>query len=370
MIHGLYSHGSFEPIMRAFILRHTLTTVIGTSLCGFAVGAQELAYDDMHFPPVSVFASFPDERTTELCLALPDASPCIEDFITPRMFYETFSDKEVFARTAASEDGFDYEVLIANTLVPSVDTSNASTLEAQFDVTWRGIPLASYAFSKVMSGVTQSEEHSLAEYFTSQFLAQAHDENVFSADQLYMTLQASNYPRDLKIPEAIQAFELYDMQLYHDPLQGAVARYAHPQYPRDIIDVFVYPVFQVTSETNDTAQSELQRELEKEIDDIELIAKSRDIDNVTVGQIQQIDWQINTATYSGMFFDVQAEDEEGEPLFTTTYLFKSKDKFIKFSANFPGRIADTMVKDALPQIEVPDASHLMKNLRAPNDPQS
>ena len=351
-------------------LRHTVIAAISSSICCVSAVAQELAYDEMHFPPVSLFASFPDERTIALCEALSEKSACVEDFITPRMFYETFSETSVFARTAASEDGFDYEVLIANTLVPSTAHNDANTLETQFDVTWRGIPLASYAFNKVVETVEQNNERDLAEFFTEQFLAQAHSENIFTADQLYMTLKASNYPRDLKIPDAIQAFELYDMQLYHDPLQGAVARYAHPQYPRDIIDVFVYPIFQMTSEAEDSTEVQLKRELEKEIDDIQLIAKSRNIDSVTVGQIRPIDWRVNTAEYTGMFFDVQAEDEEGEPLFTTTYLFKSKDKFIKFSANFPGRIADTMVKDALPQIEVPDASPLMRDLRTPNTPQS
>ena len=60
---------------------------------------------------------------------------------------------------------------------------------------------------------------------------------------------------------------------------------------------------------------------------------------------------------------VHAENEPGEPLFATTYVFEMKDKLVTLSTTFPPRIADNLVSAALPAIEVPGESALMKTIR-------
>lgn len=331
-----------------------------------AVAAMSANAEPNTLPPVSVFSSYVSDAITQECAQ--DHIRCVEDYITPENFYAAINSPERFLNAAASENGFDYEILIANMLLE--DTSNKNlgatqSLVSEFDVTWRSIPLGSYQMRHQINSETAlpTDKSRLAEAFVTDFLQQSDSEHVFSANTLFEKLQASNYPQDLKLPDAIAAFELYDMQLYHDPLQGAVARYTHPEYPRDVLDVFVYPVFNDAITRVVTAEQQLSSELQKEIDDVELIVASREIEDVAISDIQAIDWQVDKRQYHGLYFDVVAADEDGEPMFATTYLFQSKDKFIKFSANFPGRVADQMVKGALPHIEVPDPSPLMKSLR-------
>jgi hypothetical protein len=254
----------------------------------------------------------------------------------------------------------------------------------EIDIVWRGIPLSSYYFSA--SGVDKDlaveQKKLLANKTVNAFFEKTSRENVFSASFLFEKLKASDYNKELKLPNSIDSFYLEDMQLYRDPFQGAVARYSHPEYEREVLDVFVYPIFEQSalvmngstahqnSDTgNDNSEAQdslLNNELSKDIDDIKVIAKSRNISEVAISDIKRIAWQHENKRYQGYYFDVLAEDDEGEPMFSTTYLFQSKDKFIKFSANFPDRIAQSMVKNALPKIEVPEPSELMQSLRDTN----
>ena len=360
---GLSSERQFLFTKHRKLSRNLLVSA-GASI---ALNATSAVFAEATLPPISVFSSFPGEAVQSQCL-LAEQFRCTEDFIAPMTLYSAVEQPEYFLKTGASEDGFDYELLIANTLISDIDVNqdSASQMITEFDVTWRGILLGTYQYANKFSDDQLSALNTTeyAERLVGDFIRDASQADIFTANFLYNKLQASDYHADLKLPQAINAFELYDMQLYHDPLQGAVARYSHPDYPGDVIDVFVYPVF-TPGDLETDPQIQITKELRKEIDDIELITASRDIQGVTIGDIRAIDWHSNQRHFRGMYFDVQAIDDDGEPLFTTTYLFQSKDKFIKFSANFPGRIAENMVKDSLPAIEVPDQSQLMRDLRQP-----
>ena len=337
-----------------------IAATVTLSLMALSANAEQAS-----LPPVSVFSSYVTEAITLECQQA--HITCVEDFVSPEDFFSAINAPQRFVNAAASEDGFDYEILVANMLLSDnrdTQSQRQSALVSEFDVTWRGIPLGSYQMRYTINDdVNTIDKPQIASVFVQEFFQHSDHEQVFSANTLFEKLQASNYPQDLKLPDAIDVFELYDMQLYHDPLQGAVARYSHPEFPRDVLDVFVYPVFDANQTLSSNAEQQLSSELQKEFDDIELIVASREIDDVKISDIQALDWQVDKRQYHGLYFDVMASDEDGEPMFTTTYLFQSKDKFIKFSANFPGRIANQMVKDALPHIEVPDPSPLMQNLR-------
>lgn len=325
---------------------------------GLVVNAQAETELAQSLPPVSVFSSFLSEESSKDC----STQECVDDFIPADTFFEVVTDTKKFVQAAASQDGFDYEILIANTLKTATDMP----MVTEIDVTWRGIPISSYQFSVpgISPRINDARKRALAEKTIDAFFEQSQQDQVFSAEFLFRKLKASDYKRDLKLPAMIDAFFLEDMQLYRDPFQGAVARYSHPDYTREVLDVFVYPSI-VHSENNklDTPLKAISEELNRDIDDIQLVAKARNIGDISISDIKRIDWHTEQRHFSGYYFDVEAEDSEGEPLFTTTYLFKEKDKFIKFSANFPDRIAHPMVRSALPQISVPEPSDLMQSLR-------
>ncbi|MBT0585742.1 hypothetical protein [Alteromonas oceanisediminis] len=322
-----------------------------------------LDYTESKLPPASIFSSYSSEKVLQPCAQQANGtrvSDCVEDFIEPSLFLEQIRADAIFSEAAASADGYDYEVLIANVLVKP----NA-TLVTEIDVTWRNIPLGHYIYQHddVSEQADANIKRSLAGDAIAQFMLDVQRDAIFTARHLFTVLNASDYPKDLKLPQAIGQFSLYDMQLYHDPLKGAVARYTNPQFEREVLDIFVYPIFSQHASTSLDAAQRLDNELARDISDIQVVANARNIDDIDIGRVRTIDWHIGNTVYQGAFFDVEAQDEQGEPLYTSTYLFESKDKFIKFSANFPARIADDMVKNALPQITVPDASQMMQTLR-------
>lgn len=355
--------------------RLSCVAITAAMILSAPVQAEEHNNGSQTLPPVSVFSSFLSDEQTNQCK---NAHVCVEDFVSADVFFNAIKQKSQFMQLAASENGFDYEILIANAFTASgtdLEQGNLggvnSHMITEIDIVWRGIPLSSYQFSIDDLSQTIGIEHKqkLADKTIQSLLDKSINDNVFSAEFLFDKLNASNYQKDLKLPSTINAFNLEDMQLYRDPLQGAVARYTHPDYEREVLDVFVYPIFSPeplkTESDLDADSLTLSNELSKDIDDIQLVAKARNIGEVAISDIKRIDWHAEQRVFSGYYFGVEAQDDQGEPLYTTTYLFQSKDKFIKFSANFPDRIAKEMVKNALPQIEVPEASMLMQSLRTP-----
>ncbi|WP_100643264.1 hypothetical protein [Alteromonas facilis] len=347
------------------IWTRSCATAIALSISAHTYALSVSTESHATLPPVSIFSSYSSDAVIAPCQESSQANACVEDYLSPRGFYDALTNAESFVKTAASEDGFDYEILVANVLIPSHNAQTDTdffTMVTEFDVTWRSVPLASYKFEYGLAQTLSADEKlQFTQRLGNAFMDKARAEGVFDADYLFSHLNASNYLKDLQLPQSIDAFTLDDLQLYHDPLRGAVARYTHPEYPKDIIDVFVYPVFDPMA--NSSNSEPLAKELEKDINDISLIAQSREIDEIRISDIQAIDWQIDRENYQGKYFDVAAVDDSGEPLFTTTYVFQSKDKIIKFSANFPGRVATHMIKDALPKISVPEPSQLMQSLR-------
>ena len=309
-------------------------------------------------PPVSVFSSFLSDAGSQDCAIL----SCVHDFIPAEYFFQNITDKNKFVQAAASQDGFDYEILIANTL----KISTTMPMITEIDVTWRGIPLSTYQFSQMDISVDMqdTEKQVIAKKTIESFFEYSQREQVFSAEFLFAKLKASNYKRDLKLPATIDAFLLDDMQLYRDPFQGAVARYTHPEYSKEVLDIFIYPAIDnYPEQQSDAPPRVISEELHDDINDIQLVAKARNIGEISIGAIKRIEWNVENALFRGYYFDVEAKDSGGEPLFTTTYLFKNKDKLIKFSANFPDRIAHPLIRRALPQIEVPEPSELMRSVR-------
>ncbi|WP_100656403.1 hypothetical protein [Alteromonas flava] len=342
-----------------------LPLALGLLLAVPTITHAQATNEQVLLPAVSVFSSYPSASTQQSCVPATDDMQCAEDYLAPHSFFTALTSTNAFSNTVASENGYDYEVLIANVLIPSHNTQTDTrfyTMVTEFDVTWRSIPLASYTFEYGLSALLNDEQkEQFSQRLSRAFIGKAKAEQVFSADYLFAHLNASDYLQDLQLPSEIATFTLDDLQLYHDPLRGAVARYTHPDYPKDVMDIFVYPVFD--PQDHMSSKSDLTEELQKDIDDITLIAQSRAIEEIKISDIQAIDWNIDSNNFQGKYFDVAAVDDGGEPLFTTTYIFQSKDKIIKFSANFPDRVATEMVKRALPKINVPEPSALMRSLR-------
>lgn len=73
---------------------------------------------------------------------------------------------------------------------------------------------------------------------------QSHPE-LFSAQFLSRTLGATDYDRELKMPQAVGAFQVAGSRQFHHPFLGVQFHYLRPAQFEDAADVFVYPIRQI-----------------------------------------------------------------------------------------------------------------------------
>jgi hypothetical protein len=76
-----------------------------------------------------------------------------------------------------------------------------------------------------------------------------------------------------------------------------------------------------------------------------------------------LDIKTDNDSIKGIYFEGDYIEKFGEKNFTAIYLFKLKDKFIKFRASFPASFITEHIKTIIEQIDVPDESLFMKKLR-------
>ncbi|WP_026377239.1 hypothetical protein [Aestuariibacter salexigens] len=330
-------------------------------------------------PPISFFTSYLTDEQQQQCDAVRaehSEQACLEDPVDPTLLLQALENAGRFNKVALSADGFDYELLVsskatrnqslASSLQNLLHTLSLGTIaappanfDAQVSVTWRGIELGNVQYQTQLELDNPSQQAALAAQFSEHIVDALTTNDVFSAEHLYATLQASDYHHEMQLPNNIDEFQMYDMQLFRDPFQGAMVRYWHPLYAEENIDVFVYPVAQ-----QDLTNQEglLLNELEREKRDITLLAEARNIGELNISDVQPIQWQTEDKKFSGFYQGVDASQDSGT-LYASTYLFLLEDKFVKVSANFPPRIATQLVKQAIPQIKVPSESKLMAQLR-------
>lgn len=135
-----------------------------------------------------------------------------------------------------------------------------------------------------------------------------------------------------------------------------LSRYIHKDFELAVFDIYVYPL-----KTSDSIAAESRNELLREQNDIQTISQSLGEAALTMTDIYELESINGTQIFA---FEASLQTKS-DPMFATQYIFVKNDKVVKFSANVPARITDTLIAQAIVAIQVPAASSLMQQMREP-----
>lgn len=263
----------------------------------------------------------------------------------------------------------EYEVLIGNALVNIDKQTQQAELVLEITTSWRKVPIDDL----ILRQATSLEN---TEQAASKLLAQwaVHIKNnlVLEADKIYQTLGASDYNKELQVPESIGDFQRQQSAIYRDPLLGSITRYIHPRFDSAIVDISVYPYSpylnasvntESTQNTNSLHGSKrLQLEMENEISQIKQLIAQANIVDFNISSIEPAIIYINGQSFEGLSLEVLLHTNT-DPVYSTQYVFQQNDKIIKLTGNLPEYMMSVLVNESMPKIKVPNESSFMRSLR-------
>lgn len=288
--------------------------------------------------------------------ALP-GDQCHANILPKAAYLHELQHKGQFAWVGEDEDT-DYLLTLS-----TAGTEKTPWLVAEMVLSWRGMPIQSYQLRRQASYSKVPAEASSAT-LVERFLALAQKDAVFGASFLAQRLNSEDYNEDLQVPARVSAFELRDKVVYNDPLQGSMLTYQDPQYGEDRIEVSVYPI--PTSDISDTPQV-LHNEANKLRANLHGFVKRHQLPPLSMTENKLLRWQAKDKEFSGYYLDASIESSDKEPFYAAYFFFVREDKIVKFSTTFPASFAMDFVKEALPQMQVPQESVFLSKLRAMPD---
>lgn len=278
----------------------------------------------------------------------------------------TIADADVLKEALASSQ---YEVLIGNGLVNISEGTQQAELVLEITTSWRNVPIDDL----VLRSITTTEQINIAAKHLLEVWAKHLEANqVLEANKIYEVLGASDYSKELKVPNEIGEFVLVQSAVYRDPLLGSISRYIHPQFGDAIVDISVYPFSQfshIDKQQESTAQSAqigthawLKVEMENELAQIQSLISQANIEHFTISEIQPAEIKYNGQAYKGLRIAVLLNPND-DPFYSTQYVFQQNDKIIKLTGNLPESMMNVLVSESLPKIVVPGESAFMQSLR-------
>lgn len=312
--------------------------------------------------PINVFSTYSSELAAKQCQRyVGENSACKNDGISASLFLNAIEELVLFSELSPSVSRHDYELLIANQTVESQHNSpkNArlATLSlTEFSIEWRGILIDNQIVEFQHQGdITPLDvKHILVKWWLD-----IQSRKVLSAPYLYQALAASNYLEELELPLYLNQFQLAQRHLYPDPFKGIIARYIHPEFTDAIFDISIYPIL---AAIDTPVKEQLADELNSALEQAKKVAQSRNM-QMTVDQ-HNVPFMVGNANMSGLMVEISASGEYNDALYASIYVFRLQDKIVKFSTTFPSSIGDPLVEAALPLLQVPVESALMKQLRS------
>lgn len=355
-------------LFRAGLIRSVHAAVV-LGFFAISVNAQtalpplpELPVDEL-----ALYSSYPSESLTQRCGI---HRHCREDLLPPEAFSAALKNSVNASKILMGDSqATDYELLIANLGRTDASTSPASAASAgteqvqfaEFTLSWRGVELSSTIVEQQFPA-TESDA-TMASRLIDTWWQAVGNNDIFSPGFLYQQLNASNYAAELKLPGTIDTFSKALTELYHDPLEGVISRYTHPDYTEALLDISVYPIRQSLS-TNTSAI--LDDELKHDLAQAEAVAKSRALTLSLIHTPE--DTEVSTTEGVGRRLALQASSPTRDTIYASIYAFRLRDKIIKITTTMPPAFSDVLVSRAVPLIRVPGESRLMAMLRAKSRP--
>lgn len=178
-------------------------------------------------------------------------------------------------------------------------------------------------------------------------------------------LPSSDYDRELRYPDETEHFMMAGKKAFDDPLYGVALRYLDKKYPDDLIDLYVYPIADFAWEN---IPHKLNQEMDAVIAEIDAVVASGSYQSRSEDARGEFTVADGKQNWVGLKSEFTLLSKEGRSYRSGVYLFLQKDKYIKFRTTFdaelsPGWNGDKVVKELLPEIDVPPESPYLKQIR-------
>ncbi len=272
---------------------------------------------------------------------------------------------EVQAALLVSE----YQVLIGNALIEHPQNSAFQTeLVLEITTNWRNIPIDDIT---LRATVENADIERSAATMLANWSLHIEQNLVLEADRIYQTLGASDYLKELHVPNFIGDFVQMQTAIYRDPLLGSITRYSHPNFAEAVVDISVYPFSPFTrydeklislASSSSLQVNKLKQVMENEIIQIQALIAQAQIQDFSISTIEPAVIEVNGEVLEGMRMEVLL-NTTSDPIYSTQYVFQQNDKVIKLTGNLPEFMMRKLVTESIPQIKVPQESRFMKSLR-------
>ena len=370
-----------------FPLLAGLLLVNGCASTSTPVKAEYDAEMEFPFPELSVFYDDPSAELSEQCVIFSAQSAlhyCAENTVNTshywqalrqsKMFDEvTFADKEAEFKVAISTVNLKNETAgditqaaISGASLLLIPMTYESEMRAEVSLYWRDVKLKQYQYqlphiSKVslFSDVEQPDKD-FANRLVSHIIADFQQDEVFSSSLIAEALGATDYANDVVFPKRISEFEFAGHFAFFDPFLGVMATYLSAEYVNDKIDLFVYPIRSVDLSNTDKLLDDEISNVKKEI---EYVINKQDWQGLAFTEPKKMTLPHNGEMLKGVHFGGSFFSDLGEESYTSVYLFKYKDKFIKFRASFPSQFIGPHIESVLSDVSAPGESVFMANAR-------
>lgn len=376
-----------KMLTRTFYIMILLIIISG---CASNNSAPVKAFDtsaNYQLAPIAIFSNKVSTPLAQTCREFASQSSlnyCQTNQTNVRHYWQEFKESKLFNEVLLADEKTEYSIAIASTikgkssaeslsnavlsgaslmLIPLIEEYKVKT---EVSIYWRNVKIKQYAYTlpfinKVSLFSTSEEaDKAFAKSLVSHVIADIQQDEILSTAYLTAFLRASDYQKDLKVPSQIANFELSGQYVYNDPLFGSVATYANQAYHNDKIDLYVYPIRKVDI-TDELLL--LNEEVNNIKDEFNSVAKNYQWTDINFSPPKALTVMHGKQSISGIYFQGEYIKERGEKSFTSVYLFKLKDKFVKFRASFPEKFITEQISQVFSQIDVPNESLFMKKLR-------
>lgn len=175
------------------------------------------------------------------------------------------------------------------------------------------------------------------------------------------TKNTTDYEHELQYPKKTANLVFKELKIYDDPLYGAGLSYVDPEYPTDLITLYIYPI--PATEWEDE-QASLQDEMNSVIEELNYAYV-----RVSKENREPFSFEAKSKKFSGLKASFNTWMDDDTELNSNAYLFIAEDKFVKFRTSFhalltPDWNGDHIVQEILPELIVPPESPYMHKLRA------
>ncbi|MGB0835679.1 MAG: hypothetical protein ACPGR2_14305 [Psychrobium sp.] len=377
-----------KNLSRLLLLSGTIALATG---CASTTKTELATYDkhvDYQMPAVSIYHTKLSSELKSKCQRFADESVlnhCRINKVSTRQYSKQFKDTNLFEDVHFANDNIEYSIAIATASMDSetageisraalsgaslmlIPMTNSMDVDAEVSVYWRNFKIKQYDYKlPYISSISlfsdkEDADIEFAQSLVSNVLKDLQTDQTLSTRFLTKTLKASNYEQDLVVPAKIANFDNMGQYIYNDPLLGSSITYAAEGFHNDRIDLYVYPIRKVDFSDEQSLLAEESKNIKNEFNSV---AKQLEWTDIKFSQPKTLTVQHENQQINGVYFEGEYLQKLGEQSFTSVYLFKLKDKFVKFRASFPERFITQPISEVFAQIRVPDESVFMKELRA------